>query len=306
VTVYARPSLTNVHAEIDRGARYSFGGSNTLQLQIERGAPADLFLSAEPKEAQALYREGRCERPQTFATNTLVLIVPQGDPARVGSVYGLRKGGLKLSIGSPNVPIGDYTRTLLRRLRLSRVLQTNTVSEQSNVGQVLSQVAFGGADAGFVYVTDARTQRDRVDSRFVPRWAPAAGPLPGLRRPPRRRRPVGRPAPAQDAARDARTSRAAPVPGSASHRAADVARVRRVGGGPRRRVPEPARRRAAGRGAARRRACAAGPAGRAGRAVGDAEDEPGRQRADPRRRHAGGLGARHPALPRPRRDHDPV
>jgi molybdate transport system substrate-binding protein len=171
VTVYAATSLTNVMPEIDRGATYSFGGSNTLQLQIERGAPADLFLSAEPKEAQALYREGRCERPQTFATNTLVLIVPQGDPARVGSVYGLRKGGLKLSIGSPNVPIGDYTRTLLRRLRLSRVLQTNTVSEQSNVGQVLSQVAFGGADAGFVYVTDARTQRDRVDSRFVPRWA---------------------------------------------------------------------------------------------------------------------------------------
>jgi molybdate transport system substrate-binding protein len=171
VTVDAATSLTNVMPEIDRGATYSFGGSNTLQLQIERGAPADLFLSAEPKEAQALYREGRCERPQTFATNTLVLIVPQGDPARVGSVYGLRKGGLKLSIGSPHVPIGDYTRTLLRRLRLSRVLQTNTVSEQSNVGQVLSQVAFGGADAGFVYVTDARTQRDRVDSRFVPRWA---------------------------------------------------------------------------------------------------------------------------------------
>ena len=171
LTVYAATSLTNVMPEIDRGATYSFGGSNTLQLQIERGAPADLFLSAEPKEAQALYRGGRCERPRTFATNKLVLIVPEGDPARVGSVYGLRRGGLKLSIGNPNVPIGDYTRKLLRRLRLSRVLQTNTVSEQSNVGQVLSQVAFGGADAGFVYVTDARAQRDRVDRLFVPQWA---------------------------------------------------------------------------------------------------------------------------------------
>jgi molybdate transport system substrate-binding protein len=171
VTVYAATSLTNAMPQIDRGATYSFGGSNTLQLQIERGAPADLFLSAEPKEAQALYRGGRCERPQTFATNRLVLIVPEGDPAKVGSVYGLRKGGLKLSIGNPNVPVGDYTRRLLRRLRLSRVLQTNTVSEQSNVGQVLSQVAFGGADAGFVYVTDARAQRDRVNSLFVPKWA---------------------------------------------------------------------------------------------------------------------------------------
>ena len=171
LTVYAATSLTKVMPQIDRAATYAFGGSNTLELQIERGAPADLFLAAEPTEAQGLYRKGRCERPRTFATNALTLIVPQGDPARVGSVYGLRRGGLKLSIGNANVPIGDYTRKLLRRLGLSRVLQTNTVSEQSNVGQVLSQVAFGGADAGFVYVTDARPQRDRVDSLFVPKWA---------------------------------------------------------------------------------------------------------------------------------------
>ena len=171
LTVYAATSLNDVMPQIKRAATYSFGGSNTLQLQIERGAPADLFLSAEPTEAQALYHEGRCERPITFATNRLVLIVPHGNPARVRSVYGLRKGGLKLSVGNPNVPIGAYTRRLLRRLRLSSALRSNTVSQQSNVGQVLSQVAFGGADAGFVYATDARTQRGRVDSLFVPRWA---------------------------------------------------------------------------------------------------------------------------------------
>ena len=100
-----------------------------------------------------------------------MLIVGQGDPSNVGSVYGLRRGGLRLSIGNAAVPIGDYTRRLLRRLRLSRVLQSNRVSQQSNVGQVLSQVAFGGADAGFVYVTDARTQASRVDTLFVPKWA---------------------------------------------------------------------------------------------------------------------------------------
>jgi molybdate transport system substrate-binding protein len=171
VNVYAATSLTNVMPEIKRDARYSFGGSSTLQLQIERGAPADLFLSASPQEAQALYRGGHCERPVTFATNKLVLIVPQGDPGDVGSIYGLRKGGFRLSIGNASVPVGDYTRRLLRRLRLSRVLTANRVSQQSNVGQVLSQVAFGSADAGFVYVTDARTQRDRVDTLFVPRWA---------------------------------------------------------------------------------------------------------------------------------------
>jgi molybdate transport system substrate-binding protein len=171
LTVYAATSLTNVMPRIDRGPTYSFGGSNTLQLQIERGAPADLFLAAEPKEPQALYRKRRCERPRTFATNALALIVPDGDPARVRSVYGLRKGGLKLSVGNAGVPVGDYTRRLLRRLRLSGVLRSNTVSEQANVGQVLSQVALGAADAGFVYVTDARAERGRVDSLFVPRWA---------------------------------------------------------------------------------------------------------------------------------------
>jgi molybdate transport system substrate-binding protein len=174
LTIYAATSLTNVMPQVNNRATYSFGGSNTLQLQIERGAPADVFLSAEPNEAQALYHEGRCERPITFATNKLVLVVPHGDPGGVKSVYGLRKGSLKLSVGNPGVPIGDYTRRLLRRLRLSRVLQTNTVSQQSNVGQVLSQVAFGAADAGFVYVTDARAQRGRVDTLFVPKWAQPA------------------------------------------------------------------------------------------------------------------------------------
>src|SRR4051812_36748081 len=171
LTVYAATSLNAVVPEVDGRATYSFGGSNALQLQIERGAPADVFLSAEPTEPQALYREGRCERPVTFATNRLVLIVPHGDPAHVRSVYGLRRGGLKLSIGNASVPVGDYTRRLLRRLRLSSALRSNTVSQQSNVGQVLSQVAFGGADAGFVYATDARTQRRRVDPLFVPGWA---------------------------------------------------------------------------------------------------------------------------------------
>jgi molybdate transport system substrate-binding protein len=174
LNVSAATSLTNVMPEIKRDASYSFGGSNTLQLQIERGAPADLFLSAEPNEAQALYREGRCQRPVTFATNKLVLIVREGDPQHVGSIYGLRKGGFNLSIGNAAVPIGDYTRRLLRRLRMSNVLTTNKVSQQSNVGQVLSQVAFGGADAGFVYVTDARTQPDRIDSLYVPQWAQPA------------------------------------------------------------------------------------------------------------------------------------
>src|SRR4051794_13984381 len=110
VTAYAATSLTNVLPQVDRRATYSFGGSNTLRLQIERGARADVFLAAEPGEAQALHRAGRCERPVSFATNRLVLIVPRGDPAGVRSVGGLGRGRLKLSVGNADVPIGAYTR----------------------------------------------------------------------------------------------------------------------------------------------------------------------------------------------------
>ena len=174
LTVYAATSLSRVMPKIDDGARYAFGGSNVLQLQIERGAPADLFLSASPQEAQALFRRGRCERPMTFTTNTLVLIARQGDPKRIRTVFGLRRGGLRLSIGNAAVPIGDYTRSMLRRLRLTGVLRANRVSQVSNVGQVLSQVAFGGADAGFVYRSDALPQLRRVDLLAIPRSAQPA------------------------------------------------------------------------------------------------------------------------------------
>src|SRR3954447_9364089 len=146
LTVYAATSLANVMPALDTRPSYSFGGSNTLRLQIERGAPADVFLAAEPGEAEALYREGRCERPVTFATNQLVMIVPRGDPAGVRSVAGLAKGGLKVSVGNPGVPVGAYARRALARLKLSRALDANVVSQQANVGQVLSQVAFGAAD----------------------------------------------------------------------------------------------------------------------------------------------------------------
>ncbi|MDP9293947.1 MAG: molybdate ABC transporter substrate-binding protein, partial [Actinomycetota bacterium] len=148
--------------------------SNQLQLQIERGAPADVFASASPTEAQALFRAGRCTRPVTFATNILVLLVPNANPGNVRSVYSLRSGGRRLAIGAAGVPIGNYTRRLLARMRLSSILRTNTVSNESNVSGVVSKVALGSADAGFAYVTDGRIAADRVNSISIPRWAQPA------------------------------------------------------------------------------------------------------------------------------------
>jgi molybdate transport system substrate-binding protein len=171
LNVYAASSLRDAFPAISGSPSYNFGGSNTLQAQIERGAPADVFASASPDEARALFREGLCSRPVTFATNRLVLIVPKGNPGHIRSVYTLRQGGRRLAIGTAGVPVGDYTRQLLRRMHLSSILSSNTVSQETNVANITSKVVLGSADAGFVYITDRRAAGDKVRGISLPRWA---------------------------------------------------------------------------------------------------------------------------------------
>ena len=103
LNVSAATSLRDAFPAIDDSPSYNFGGSNTLQRQIERGAPADVFASAEPLEAQTLFKEGLCTRPVTFATNILVLLIPKDNPGAIKSVYTLRDGGKRLSIGTSGV-----------------------------------------------------------------------------------------------------------------------------------------------------------------------------------------------------------
>src|SRR4051794_41963775 len=97
-------------------------------MQIERGAPADVFASASPTEARALFRAGRCTRPVTFATNALVLLVPHDNPGHVRSVYTLRKGRRRLAVGAAGVPIGASTRQGLGGMRPSGSPESNTAS----------------------------------------------------------------------------------------------------------------------------------------------------------------------------------
>jgi molybdate transport system substrate-binding protein len=171
VTVYAAASLRTALPRIDGSPRYNFAGSNQLQLQIERGAPADVFAAASPQEARALFRSNRCTRPVTFATNALVIITPRNNPARIRSVYSLRRGRSRLAIGTPGVPIGDYTRRVLRRMRLSSVLRSNTVSLEPNVNSIIAKVGLGSADAGFAYHSDYRAARRRLSLVRLPGWA---------------------------------------------------------------------------------------------------------------------------------------
>ena len=115
-----------------------------------------MFASASPKEAQALFRANRCTRPVTFATNVVVVLVPPSNPARISSIYDLNRGARKrIAVGTAGVPIGDYTRRLLQRMRLTSILDRNTVSFETNVANITSKVALASADAGFTYKTDA-------------------------------------------------------------------------------------------------------------------------------------------------------
>jgi molybdate transport system substrate-binding protein len=170
-TVYAAASLTEVFPKIDPSARYSFAGSDQLALQIRQGAPADVYAAASPKYAQLLYHDGLVRRPITFATNKLVVIVPRSNPAQIHSVYDLRRSGVKVVIGDRGVPIGAYTRQLLDALGITDAVMPNVVSQETDVKGIVGKVALGEADAGFVYVTDAKPVASRVTRVLIPDWA---------------------------------------------------------------------------------------------------------------------------------------
>src|SRR2546427_6670585 len=162
LTVFAEASLTNVFPKIDPRPRYGFAGSDQLAFLIQQGAPADVFAAASPKYPDQLYKQGLVQKPVQFATNTLVLVVPKSNPAQIRTVDDLTKPGVKIVIGDPAVPVGSYTRTVLGNLGISAAVLKNVVSQETDVRSVLGKVALGEADAGFVYVTDAKTVQGKV------------------------------------------------------------------------------------------------------------------------------------------------
>ncbi|HEX6663906.1 MAG TPA: molybdate ABC transporter substrate-binding protein [Gaiellaceae bacterium] len=170
ITVYAAASLTDVFPRIDPGPRYSFAASSTLAAQITQGAPADVFASANTAIPAQLFASGLVQKPVVFTRNRLVLVVPTSNQAGIHSVYDLQKTGVKLVIAAPSVPVGSYTLQVLEKMGLTNVL-ANVVSREPDVRSVLSKVALGEADAGFVYSTDARTVPSKVKVIKIPDWA---------------------------------------------------------------------------------------------------------------------------------------
>ena len=171
VTVLAASSLTDVFPRITKSCRYSFAGSDQLALQIRQGAPSDVYAAASPKYTELLYRDGLVLKPVVFATNKLIVLVPRSNPAGIRTVYDLRRPGLKLVVGDKTVPIGTYTRQILDTLGITADVTKNVVSEETDVKSIVSKVALGEADAGFVYRTDARPVAPRTRTIALPDWA---------------------------------------------------------------------------------------------------------------------------------------
>jgi molybdate transport system substrate-binding protein len=170
-TVLAAASLTKVLPNIEPSAKYTFGGSGALATEIEQGAPADVFAAASPKQPAELVAKKLVDKPVQFATNTLVLIVPRDNPAHITSVDGITKPGVKLVICNATVPCGDYARNVFLNLGITRAAMKNVVSQTTDVTQTVAEVALGQADAGFVYITDAKAANGKVKVVRLPTQA---------------------------------------------------------------------------------------------------------------------------------------
>jgi molybdate transport system substrate-binding protein len=144
----------------------STDSSAALETQIEQGAPADVFLSADTTNPQKLVDAGLASGSiVTFAGNHLAVIVPTADPARISSPADLARPGVKVIAAGDSVPITKYANQLVANLAklpgypadFATAYAANVVSKEDDVAAVVTKIALGEGDAAIVYVTDAKT-----------------------------------------------------------------------------------------------------------------------------------------------------
>lgn len=190
ITVFAAASLADAFTALGQRfqathpavrIQFNFAGSQQLALQIEQGAGADLFASADERWMTSVAQRGLLlGEPVTFAANRLAVILPRSNPASIRRLEDLARRGIKLVLAADLVPAGRYAREMLHRLAAlpgygagyeARVL-ANVVSEEDNVRGVLAKVQLGEADAGVVYRSDVSgAVRERLNLLEVPETA---------------------------------------------------------------------------------------------------------------------------------------
>ncbi|MBA3658839.1 MAG: molybdate ABC transporter substrate-binding protein [Gemmatimonadales bacterium] len=172
LTVYAAASLTEAFTELGQTleashpglkVQFNFAGSQQLAAQLEQGAPADVFASADRRWMSYAAAKGMIVgADRIFARNRLVVIVPKTNPARIETLEDLSRRGIKLVLAAEAVPAGKYSRETLLNLggapgfppQYARRVAANVVSQEENVKAVVAKVQLGEADAGMVYRSD--------------------------------------------------------------------------------------------------------------------------------------------------------
>lgn len=172
LTVFAAASLSEAFNEIGRNfeaahpgatVAFNFGGSQNLRTQLDQGAVADVFASANQKEMDGAVTAGLVVSgaAHVFLTNQLIVILPKDNPGRVEKLDDLARPGLKLVLAAEDVPVGSYARQVLEKLEAQFGAEfkdktlANVVSNEDNVKQIVAKVQLGEAEAGIVYGSDA-------------------------------------------------------------------------------------------------------------------------------------------------------
>ncbi len=175
LTVFAAASLTDAFNEIGEQFKqqhagvtleFNFAGSQQLRTQLEQGAVADVFASANTKEMNTAIQSDLVVSgtQKAFVRNRLAVIVPKDTPGGVADLKDLSKPGLKIVLAAASVPVGDYALTSLDKMNadfgatFSQTVVANVVSYEDNVKQVVAKVQLGEADAGLVYTSDVTPQ----------------------------------------------------------------------------------------------------------------------------------------------------
>lgn len=184
ITVFAAASLKATFTELGAGLQeqnpgttvtFNFAGSSDLVTQLTQGAPADVFASADTNNMTKAVDAGLVARaPVDFATNTLTIVTPPGNPKGIASFADLAKPGTTVVVCAPQVPCGSAT----EKVETATGVTLAPVSEESAVTDVLGKITSGQADAGLVYVTDAKGAGDKVTAIPFPESSGAVNTYP--------------------------------------------------------------------------------------------------------------------------------
>ena len=174
LSVFAAASLTDAFDEVKDGLETSatdlsvtnnFAGSQALATQIEQGAPADVFASADEKNMKRLQDQDLVDTPQVFARNKLQIAVAPGNPKNIQSLADLEKPGVILVLADPSVPAGNYARQAFDKAGLP---EPKPASNELDVKSTMAKLTAGEADAVIVYVTDVKSAGDKVEGVDIP------------------------------------------------------------------------------------------------------------------------------------------